>query len=235
MRSRCGTGLALLFNLHAMRKYLFGAILLAMVFSTTSPYASADIFTPSGNIEAPIFLQSNEWLGGQMYNLSFYNNLDFVNQVKTVSYSCLVSSGICSTSFSFDYLTNRYTALVNVTGYAQGEKLRATIIRKWGSPLTQATGFIQTTVKLDTLKPSPRPIRGPVSSDIGGCSFRILNYDADFTYYFKHTKIAIGREGKVRIMLNLPGASEQDYISITRPGYTTLNATETLFTCIGLR
>ncbi len=38
-----------------MRKCLFGAILLAMVLSTTSPYSSADVITISGNIEAPIF------------------------------------------------------------------------------------------------------------------------------------------------------------------------------------
>ena len=154
-----------------------------------------------------------------------------VDQIKSLAYSCVVSSGTCVTGFSYDYSQDRYLVGINVTGYKQGSRLDVRIIRKWVSTITNQGGFVESSVSLKTLQPSPRPARGPVKSEIRGCSFTILNFDRKFTYYFKSQDFTISKEGRVRLFLPPGLSTSQDYISITRTGFTTLNAIETLMDC----
>lgn len=182
-------------------------------------------------VEAPIYDRSFEDISGQSYGINFYNTFNMTDQIKSLDYSCVASSGSCIVGFSYNYPQERYLVGISVTGYKQGFPLNVKVIRKWISALTNESGFIESSISLKTLLASPRPTRGPVKSEVQGCSFKILNYNHKFNYYFKSQDFTISKEGRVRLFLPPGVPTSQDYISITRTGHTTINAIETLMDC----
>lgn len=149
--------------------------------------------------------------------------------VKSYYYQCQTSSGNCSV---IDWWINgeEVTSYIYVRDYLQGSLLKVRIDRY----LTLNNGnslnsFVN--ISDQTLNISPRPVRGPVTPEVGGCSFDILNFDKNFEYFFKSFKAQVSKTGHVTLY-PYPGASTiEDYVSIARKGYTLINATETYISC----
>jgi len=140
---------------------------------------------------------------------------------------CSVNVGVCVVRDNGNSSSGQtYFGLAEVRNYSPGVNI-ALSLRQYG-PSGKMVASIQQPIS--TLKPALQPRIGAVTSIVGGCTFKILNYDAAFNWFAK-SEMKVMKDGTATINTLAP---TDEYISTSRSGYQTVNALNTLFKCIPL-
>jgi hypothetical protein len=84
--------------------------------------------------------------------------------------------------------------------------------------------------KYSALLPRYLPQIGKVTQIAGGCQVEILNYDPSFTWYAKGN-LLVDKNG----IGTITGGPGEDYLSTYKLGYATVNYTEKIFMCTGVK
>lgn len=202
--------------------------------------ALAALLTTSNSVSAAALSKPNvvkvwELFTGQRLEISISDSLSEIETYKAtvglkgLDYSCVTSSGTCQV-LDWWPVGDRIITYVYVRNYLQGSQLKVKVNR---TLVTNQGGSLQSFVEVSqmTLNPTPYPVRGEVTPEVGKCSFSILNFDKRFDYFFKSYKWEISKAGRVTLY-PYPGQTYiPDYISITRKGYVLINALDTYFEC----
>ncbi len=140
---------------------------------------------------------------------------------------CSVSIGVCVVRDNGNSSSGQtYFGLAEVRNYSPGVNIDLSL-RQYG-PSGKMVASIQQ--PFSTLKPALQPRISAVTSIVGGCTFKILNYDPAFNWFAK-SEMRVLKDGTATIKTLV---TTDEYISTSRPGYQSVNALNTLFKCAPL-
>jgi hypothetical protein len=140
---------------------------------------------------------------------------------------CSVNIGVCVVRDNGNSSSGQtYFGLAEVRNYSPGVNI-ALSLRQYG-PSGKLVASIQQPIS--TLKPALQPRIGAATSIVGGCTFKILNYDPAFNWFAK-SEMKVMKDGTATINTLAP---TDEYISTSRTGYQSVNALNTLFRCVPL-
>lgn len=140
---------------------------------------------------------------------------------------CTVSIGVCVVRDNGNSSSGEtYFGVAEVRNFPSGSSINLSL-RQYG-PSGKMVASIQQPVS--TLKPALQPQIGAVTSTLGGCTFKILNYDPAFNWFAK-SEMKVLKDGTATIKTLVP---TDEYISTSRSGFQSINALNTLFKCIPL-
>jgi hypothetical protein len=140
---------------------------------------------------------------------------------------CSVSIGVCVVRDNGNSSSGQtYFGLAEVRNYSPGVNIDLSL-RQYGSSGKMVASIQQ---PFSTLKPALQPRISAVTSIVGGCTFKILNYDPAFNWFAK-SEMRVLKDGTATIKTLV---TTDEYISTSRPGYQSINALNTLFRCVPL-
>ncbi|MFM1797155.1 MAG: hypothetical protein RL733_936 [Actinomycetota bacterium] len=140
---------------------------------------------------------------------------------------CSVSIGVCVVRDNGNSSSGQtYFGLAEVRNYSPGVNIDLSL-RQY-APSGKMVASIQQ--PFSTLKPALQPRISAVTSIVGGCTFKILNYDPAFNWFAK-SEMRVLKDGTATIKTLV---TTDEYISTSRPGYQSINALNTLFRCVPL-
>jgi hypothetical protein len=140
---------------------------------------------------------------------------------------CSVSIGVCVVRDNGNSSSGEtYFGVAEVRNFPSGSSINLSL-RQYG-PSGKMVASIQQ--PFSTLKPALQPRISAVTSIVGGCTFKILNYDPAFNWFAK-SEMRVLKDGTATIKTLV---TTDEYISTSRPGYQSINALNTLFRCVPL-
>jgi hypothetical protein len=140
---------------------------------------------------------------------------------------CSVSIGVCVVRDNGNSSSGQtYFGLAEVRNYSPGANIDLSL-RQY-APSGKMVASIQQ--PFSTLKPALQPRISAATSIVGGCTFKILNYDPAFNWFAK-SEMRVLKDGTATIKTLV---TTDEYISTSRPGYQSVNALNTLFRCVPL-
>lgn len=197
----------------------------------------------SGHDLTPTVISDSENPSGNSFSIVLRSQRRYTDShIYTSAHSCFVSGATCDTYQTFNS-DGTYTVTLQITNYSQGQPINVVVNRHWaGQKYTDETltnpseGTLVTSFLFNTLRPGLSPQIADLKSEIGGCSFRITNYDPNFKFFFKRpdTDVFISTNGFVRLSGQADGSSVEDYPSSSRTGYLTKNNLSSLFVCVAV-
>jgi hypothetical protein len=194
----------------------------------------------TGHDLTPTLTSSNENPVGNYFSFVFQSQRRYTDtHIYTSAHSCFISGTTCDTSQTFNQ-DGTYTITLEIRNYTQGQPINVTLNRHWAGQnyinetLTNPSeGTHVSSYSVNTLQPGLIPQIADVKSEIGGCSFRITNYDPNFRFFFKRqdTDVFISNDGFVRISGQEDGTSLEDYPTASRSGHLTKQNLSAIFVC----
>jgi hypothetical protein len=179
-------------------------------------------FTPQvevGSIE--IQAVSEKTAGVASVNFAYQSNSG------VAKIQCTVSIGVCVVRDNGNSSSGEtYFGVAEVRNFPSGSSINLSL-RQYG-PSGKMVASIQQ--PFSTLKPALQPRISAVTSIVGGCTFKILNYDPAFNWFAK-SEMRVLKDGTATIKTLV---TTDEYISTSRPGYQSVNALNTLFRCVPL-
>ena len=181
--------------------------------------------TDQSKIPIPDPYMYTDWYPQGNIGISFQNpplGFDFQN-ILGASYGCTATIGTCNASGPYG---------MQILDVPPGEVTDISIT-------LSSPGYLTTTYSLTIkqLLAGLVPSIGPVTGTYDGCTFQILNYDSNFTFYVKEddSQFHVSPSGNASITGFSANESHEELVTTSREGYETVKAyPSTDFFCTAL-